>query len=357
MNKNRVFVSSVQKELENERIAVASFISTDSFLQNHCIPVLYEFEPASPNKALEGCLNALDSCDIFSIIWREYGHKEGLLSITHHEYRRAKQKGMPILIYIKGHAEIQRAPETQNLIREIQDDGYKYKRFGNYLELQREVRASLVKLHKEKYAIEPSSDENKIAEQTFEAASDFETQSLKRIRIEEMELGIARQLIANAEQKNPQDLGKSEIVHHLLLRGLIWTEINTGAHYGTTAGIMLFAHDPSAVFPQCRFLADAYKGQEPDGDPSDHVDIRGPIATSIEKIITFIEKNTRHPIRVVGLNRVRLDEYPVEALREALVNAAAHRVYEDVGRKTMIEVFSDRIVISSPGLPPAPLTL
>ena len=62
-------------------------------------------------------------------------------------------------------------------------------------------------------------------------------------------------------------------------------------------------------------------------------------------------------MKVVGLNRVRLDEYPVEALREALVNAVAHRQYEDAGRKIMLEVFSDRVVVSSPGLPPAPITI
>jgi predicted HTH transcriptional regulator len=62
-------------------------------------------------------------------------------------------------------------------------------------------------------------------------------------------------------------------------------------------------------------------------------------------------------MRIVGLNRVRIDEYPTEALREALVNAVAHRQYEDAGRKIMLEVFADKVVISSPGLPPAPLTL
>jgi predicted HTH transcriptional regulator len=78
---------------------------------------------------------------------------------------------------------------------------------------------------------------------------------------------------------------------------------------------------------------------------------------AIERALDFIDRNTRHPMRVVGLNRVRLDEYPVEALREALVNAAAHRQYEDAGRKIILEVFGDRVVVSSPGLPPAPITL
>ncbi|MFC2095412.1 ATP-binding protein [Candidatus Bipolaricaulota bacterium] len=47
----------------------------------------------------------------------------------------------------------------------------------------------------------------------------------------------------------------------------------------------------------------------------------------------------------------------MKALREAVVNALAHRNYEDGGRKIMVEVFSDRIVISSPGSPPSPITL
>ena len=96
---------------------------------------------------------------------------------------------------------------------------------------------------------------------------------------------------------------------------------------------------------------------EADGDPRDHEDIRGPMPLAVDRSIAFIDRNTRHPMKVVGLNRVRLDEYPTEALREALVNAVAHRQYEDAGRKIMLEVFSDRVVVSSPGLPPAPITL
>ena len=141
------------------------------------------------------------------------------------------------------------------------------------------------------------------------------------------------------------------------LRGLVWHEPASAEHYATAAGIVLLARDPSAVFPQCRILADAYRGAEPDGDPRDHEDIRGPMPLAIERAIEFIDRNTRHPMRIVGLDRVRLDEYPVDGLREALVNAAAHRQYEDAGRKILLEVFADRVVLSSPGLPPKPITL
>jgi predicted HTH transcriptional regulator len=43
-------------------------------------------------------------------------------------------------------------------------------------------------------------------------------------------------------------------------------------------------------------------------------------------------------------------------LREALVNAVAHRIYEDAARKIFLRVFSDRIEIASPGYPLKPLT-
>jgi ATP-dependent DNA helicase RecG len=344
--------------LENERLSVLSLISTDAFLQAHCEPVLYEFEPASPEKAVEECLALLNKCDIcLTIIWREYGHAIDGVSITREEYRLAKSKALPVLIFIKGDGGLQREPGTADFIKEIAKDGLKYKRFGNLLELLKEVRASLLKILKDRFSIEPTSDENEIAEQTIKATSDFELQALKRLRWENLDHGTAMLMIANAEQKKAQDVSREELLGNLLARGLVWTDPDTAGNYATAAGIVLFARDPSAVFPHCRILADAYRGVEPDGDPADHADIREPMPITIEKALAFIDRNTRHPIRVVGLNRVRLDEYPAEALREALVNAVAHRDYEDGSRKIMLEVFSDRVVVSSPGLPPAPLTL
>jgi len=357
-DRQKIFVSSVQKELEDERLIVQNLVNTDSFLSAHCLPVLYEFEPASPARALEECLSALDQCQVcILIIGVQYGVMPGSVSITHTEYRRAKKKKLHVLAFIKGDRNLQREVGTESLLAELEKDGLKYKRFGNVIELQKEVRAALVKLLRERYAIAPTSDENEIAFQTIEATSVFESRPMDRIRWEDLDHAVALRLISAAEQRPPESLSESDLLTGATLRGLVCRDPSSGVSYGTAAGIVLLARDPSAVFPQCRILADAYRGAEPDGDPRDHEDIRVPMPVAIERAIAFIDRNTRHPMRVVGLNRVRLDEYPVEGLREALVNAVAHRQYEDAGRKIMLEIFADRIVISSPGLPPAPITL
>jgi ATP-dependent DNA helicase RecG len=356
--KLRVFVSSVQKELEDERLIVQNLVNTDPFLSAHCVPVLYELEPASPEKAFDGCLQALDDCQVYLlIVGVEYGSHVGAISITHAEFRRAKENRQPVLAFIKGDRRMKREEGTAALLAELEGDGFKYKRFGNVIELQREVRAALAMLLRDQHGIAPTSDEDEVARQTIEATSSFESQPFSRLSWRDLDHAVARRLIGAAEARKPDELSADDLLAGVSLRGLVWHEPASGEHYATAAGIVLLARDPSAVFPQCRLLADAYRGNEPDSDPIDHEDVRGPMPIAIDRAIAFIERNTRHPMKVIGLNRVRLDEYPVEALREALVNAVAHRQYEDAGRKILLEVFADRVILSSPGLPPAPITL
>ncbi len=354
----RIFVSSVQKELEDERLIIQNLVSTDPFLSAHCVPVLYEYEPASPDRALEGCLKTLDSCQVYLlIIGVEYGNLTGKLSVTHTEYRRAKEVNLPIVAFIKGRRGMNREEGTDDFLRELDADGFKYKRFGNIIELQKEVRSALVKLLKEMFGVSPTSDENLIAKQTIEATSTFESQPLTRICWKDLDQNVALQLVSAAENRKADELSSADLLAGAMLRGLVWAPPGSDEHYATAAGIVLLAKDPSAVFPQCRVLADAYRGSEPDGEPRDHEDIRGPMSLVIDRSVAFIDRNTRHPMKVVGLNRILLNEFPVEALREALVNAVAHRQYEDSGRKIILEVFPDRVIVSSPGLPPAPITL
>jgi predicted HTH transcriptional regulator len=356
--KLRIFVSSVQKELEDERLIVQNLVNTDAFLSSYCTPVLYELEPASPDKALDGCLQSLDGCQVYLlIVGIEYGTPVDGLSITHAEYRRAKKRKLPILAFIKGDRSVKRDDGTSKLLAELDADGPKYKRFGNVIELQKEVRTALVKMMKDRFDISPTSDENQIAEQTIEATSSFESQPLARLSWQDLDHDVLRRLIAAGENQAPGNLSEPDLVSGAAARGLVWRDQGTGKIYATAAGIVLLAKDPSMVFPQCRILADAYRSTEPDGDPRDHEDIRGPMPLAIDRAIAFIDRNTRHPMRIVGLERLRLDEYPVDGLREALVNAVAHRQYEDAGRKIILEIFADRIIILSPGLPPVPITI
>ena len=134
-------------------------------------------------------------------------------------------------------------------------DGIKYKRFGNVVELQKEVRAALVKLLHERYGITPTSDENLIAEQTIEATSPFESKPIERIPWKDLDLDTARRLIATAKGCDPRTLSDADIIAEAMQRGLAWRDHATGIHYATAAGIVLLAKDPSAVFPQCRILA------------------------------------------------------------------------------------------------------
>jgi ATP-dependent DNA helicase RecG len=109
-----IFISSVQKELEDERLIIQNLVNTDAFLSAHCVPVLYELEPASPNKASEGCLASLDACQVYLlIVGRQYGTSSEIISITHAEYRRAKEKKLPILVFIKGDRNVKREDGTE----------------------------------------------------------------------------------------------------------------------------------------------------------------------------------------------------------------------------------------------------
>ena len=98
MIKLRVFVSSVQKELADERRAVKSLITSDPFLDEHCVPILYEDEPSMLKPAPQGYLDDLAKCQIYLIIiGSQYGRRFRGLSATHHEYHFAQKKDMPVL--------------------------------------------------------------------------------------------------------------------------------------------------------------------------------------------------------------------------------------------------------------------
>jgi predicted HTH transcriptional regulator len=275
----------------------------------------------------------------------------------HREYLRAEQRRMPMVIFVKGDAgrDKDRNEKTQELFVRVRDPktGHTYRRFANYQELKQAVRAALLPILK-KRGLTPSQAEQTEFEQTLSAASEFDTQLLHQVDTTDLDVDLARQYVTAVGSEPPKD---ETVIHRTLLsRGLLWYDERHDRYRPTAAGLLLLGKAPEAVFPQCRIAANAYGGTEK-GEPIDRRDIRQPLPRAVQEAIDFVIRNMRHTQAVRGFERVEVDEYPYEALREAIINAVAHRDYKISGASIRVEKYADRILILSPGLPPPPLTL
>ncbi len=357
-NKVRVFVSSVQKELEPERVAAASLMTTDPFLMKHCTPVLFEREPIPPRPAPQPYLECLRGCQVYVLfIFNDYGNRDGNISAVHHEYRLAQKLKLPTLVFLKGTTDDARSPETMSLLGEIKQHKHTYRRFIDREDLKPELRKALLNLLKEEFEFAPSADEAAGGRDQIEAASPFETAPLSNIPWALLDESAVGQFAAQVVQGPTLAAWDPAVCAAMHTRGLLWRRDASVEHYATAAGLLLFGRRPADHFPQCEILADAYADTKISAKPRGQLNINKPVPQAIDQVMEFVEKHTFHPTRVVGINNIALDEYPERALREALVNAMAHRNYEDKTRKISIQVFSDRIVVASPGYPPSPLTL
>ncbi|MFQ5854282.1 MAG: ATP-binding protein [Anaerolineae bacterium] len=124
----------------------------------------------------------------------------------------------------------------------------------------------------------------------------------------------------------------------------------------TYAGILLFGKDPQAFVPGCEITVVRYAGTEM-GDEFLRQDIRDTLPEQIRRAEAFLVSNMRVGARLVGFEREEKAEYPLDAVREAVVNAVAHRDYSITGDQIRVFMFADRIEVYSPGRLPGPVTV
>lgn len=122
----------------------------------------------------------------------------------------------------------------------------------------------------------------------------------------------------------------------------------------TIAGCLLFAKEPQALLPQAFIRVLRYRGHERGSGARQQLveDIRleGPIPSQLHAAREQVERlqPTRRALGAGGaFEDVAL--VPEDAWLEGIVNAAVHRSYSMVGDHIRVEVFDDRIEISSPG--------
>jgi ATP-dependent DNA helicase RecG len=124
----------------------------------------------------------------------------------------------------------------------------------------------------------------------------------------------------------------------------------------TYAALLLFGKDPQRWLPNGSVLAARFPGMA-FSDEFIKQEIRGNLPEQIRQTQAFVRDNLRSVARLVGLTRQETPEYPLEAVREILVNAIAHRDYNIGGDCIHLHIFADRLEVHSPGALPGPVTL
>lgn len=128
----------------------------------------------------------------------------------------------------------------------------------------------------------------------------------------------------------------------------------------TIAGLMTFSRYPQTYFPQLCITAVSLPGTEQGeiGESGerflDNVRITGSIPDMLDEAVDFVRKNSRTKT-IIDENGKRVDkpEYPLRAVREAILNALVHRDYSIHTENTpiRIEMYRDRMeIINSGGL-------
>ena len=134
MKKIKIFISSVLKELMNERLAVQETITENELLGRYFEVEMWEGFPPMAIPSREAYLEKLKECDIYiGLFGNEYGTpEEDGFSPTEREYRRAKADGKYILVFLKGKSDTERDDRLKELLKEFKGHrGYCYKRFEN----------------------------------------------------------------------------------------------------------------------------------------------------------------------------------------------------------------------------------
>lgn len=117
----------------------------------------------------------------------------------------------------------------------------------------------------------------------------------------------------------------------------------------TNAGLLL---SDQGLLTHSRIFCTRWKGLVKgiiDEDAIDDKEYSGSIISLLENAEAFIKNNSKVSWRIQDMKRVETIEYPTKAIRESIVNAIIHRDYQIIGSEIHIDMFDDRLEITSPG--------
>ena len=339
MHTIRIFISSVQTEFAQERAALRDYLRGDPLMRRFFDVFLFEDVPASDLRPDSLYLDEVEQSDIYvGLFGDNYGSEDtDGISPTEREFDQATASGVHRLIFVKGTNDDNRHPKMQALIRKAQA-GLIRKRFTTSEELVTALYAALV---------EYLDSKDLIRSGPFDAApcsnaslDDLDSERMTRF------LRIAR---GARSFPLPEEASPEELLEHLNL-------LNDGRP--TNAAMLVFGKAPQQFLISSAVKCAHYHGTQVAKPIPSHQIYNGTVFQLVDQAVDFVlsKINLWVGTRAESVQAPVAYEIPKEVVREAIVNAVAHRDYTS-NASVQVMLFSDRLEVWNPGELPPPLTL
>lgn len=187
-------------------------------------------------------------------------------------------------------------------------------------------------------------------------AGEFELEPVAGATIDDLDDDVIDEYMERRQKRSP----RSQIMPRLKLLRQIGAIAEDGTP--TVSGLLLFGKEPQLFLPHSRAIFVKFADTQPRGPQGAfgygrREEFVGPLPLIIDRAWRVIWEEMDKQAVVRGLQRQEETEYPRTVVREALVNAVAHRDYRMTGRSIEIRMYTDRLEVTSPGGLPAHITL
>ena len=335
----RIFVSSVQREFADERVALRDYVRGDPLLRRFFDVFVFEDDPATDRRPDHLYLEEVEGCDLYAgLFGNGYGFEddEGV-SPTEREFDRATEIGTHRLIFVKGEAEEPRHPKMQALIGRA-EAGLVRKRFNTREELLAGLYAALVEYLEAKELIR---------------FGPFDAASCAGAKLDDLDIELMTRFVRTARRVRgfplPEDAPPETLLEHLNLR-------NDGQL--TNAAVLLFGKSPQRFLISSGVTCAHFHGRHVVKPIPAHQKFEGNLFALVDQAVDFVlSKIALHVgTRADSVRAPVTYEIPKEVVTEAIVNAVAHRDYTSSG-SVQVMLFADRLEIMNPGRLPPSLTI
>ncbi|MYH83318.1 DUF4062 domain-containing protein [Candidatus Poribacteria bacterium] len=339
MNPIRIFISSVQTEFALERAALRDYLRGDPLMRRFFDVSLFEDVPASDRRPDSLYLDEVEQSDIYvGLFGNDYGSEDADgISPTEREFDQATASSVHRLIFVKGTNDDKRHPKMQALIRKAQA-GLIRKRFNTSEELVTALYAALV---------EYLDSKDLVRSGPFDAAPCLKA-SLDDLNTEQMGWFIRT-------ARNTRDFPLTEGTSTEVLLGHL--NLLNGER-PTNAAMLAFGKAPQQFLISSDIKCAHFHGTQVAKPIPSYQVYKGTAFQLVDQAVDFVLSKIALSVgtRAESTQAPVSYEIPKEVVREAIVNAVAHRDYTS-NASVQVMLFSDRLEVLNPGRLPPPLTL